>query len=74
MVGDSITDVQAGRAAGCRTVYLGNWKCDICRHMRAKKVKPDYIARDIMGAVRIVKGIVLGRGTRGSIAQPSGSH
>lgn len=55
MVGDSIADVQAGRAAGCRTIYLGTWKCDICRHMKAKKVKPDHIARDIMGAVAVVR-------------------
>jgi len=28
MVGDSICDVQAGRAAGCRTVYIGEGECD----------------------------------------------
>lgn len=55
MVGDSISDIQAGKAAGCTTIFIGDWKCDICRYMRAKKVEPDYIARDILDAVRIVE-------------------
>ena len=58
MVGDSIVDVQAGKAAGCTTVYLGNWKCDICRHMRAKKVKPDYIVPDLPAAVRLIRRLM----------------
>jgi len=62
MVGDNLTDIEAGKAAGCTTLFIGDWKCDICRHMKTKKVKPDHIARDIMDAVRIVKKIVSGRG------------
>ncbi|SRR5271165_2452331 len=29
MVGDSISDMQAGRAAGCKTAYLGEGNCEI---------------------------------------------
>jgi D-glycero-D-manno-heptose 1,7-bisphosphate phosphatase len=29
MVGDSLSDMQAGRAAGCKTAYLGQGKCEI---------------------------------------------
>jgi D-glycero-D-manno-heptose 1,7-bisphosphate phosphatase len=29
MVGDTIPDVQAGRAAGCKTAYLGERQCEI---------------------------------------------
>jgi len=29
MVGDSIPDVQAGRAAGCKTAYVGERQCEI---------------------------------------------
>ena len=55
MVGDSISDIQAGRAAGCRTLFLGNWKCDLCSFMQAKKVEPDFIVRDILGAARLIE-------------------
>jgi D-glycero-D-manno-heptose 1,7-bisphosphate phosphatase len=55
IIGDSITDIQAGKRAGCRTVLLGNFKCDLCKFMHAKKVKPDYIACDIIHAVALIR-------------------
>ncbi len=45
MVGDSYTDVLAGKRAGVRTVFIGELKCDICN--RLKDDKPDYIVRDL---------------------------
>jgi D-glycero-D-manno-heptose 1,7-bisphosphate phosphatase len=29
MVGDSVSDIQAGRSAGCKTAYLGEGSCEI---------------------------------------------
>jgi len=55
MVGDSITDIQAGRRAGCRTILIGTPKCDRCTFMQAKKIKPDFIASDILDAVKIME-------------------
>ena len=42
-IGDSITDVQAGLAAGCQTVLIGRVRCDLCHHLEERGVKPDHI-------------------------------
>ncbi len=55
MVGDGITDVQAGSAAGCTTFLIGNHKCDTCRLLSEKRVKPDYIVPDLYQATGIIK-------------------
>ena len=47
MIGDSLTDVDAGKRAGCVTVLLGKRKCDLCRHMEEQGLVPDYIVDDI---------------------------
>lgn len=51
-VGDSITDVQAGRAAGCATVLLGRTRCDLCRHLERHGVRPDWRSASLAEAVR----------------------
>ncbi|MCX6353693.1 MAG: HAD family hydrolase [Candidatus Aureabacteria bacterium] len=61
MVGDNLTDIEAGKAAGCATIFVGSLKCDQCRFMRAKKAMPDYIAADIMDAVRAIQKHFSGR-------------
>ena len=58
MVGDSIADIQAGRSAGCATIMVGAWKCDLCRFMEARKVKPGFIVPDIMAAAQLVERLV----------------
>ena len=44
MVGDSWTDIEAGSAAGLKTVFIGNYKCDSCRMLDQK---PDFIVKDL---------------------------
>jgi D-glycero-D-manno-heptose 1,7-bisphosphate phosphatase len=48
MIGDSLSDVQAGRAAGCRTILLGE----------SKEVedsdRPDHVARSLVAAADII--------------------
>lgn len=55
MIGDGLTDVQAGQAAGCRTVLIGNHKCDLCTKMEQMGLRPDYIAADLAHAKRFVE-------------------
>ncbi|MCL4369682.1 MAG: HAD family hydrolase [Chloroflexi bacterium] len=55
MVGDGLTDVLAGKAVGCTTLFLGRHKCDICRLMEEMDAVPDGIATDLLGAVRLVQ-------------------
>jgi D-glycero-D-manno-heptose 1,7-bisphosphate phosphatase len=54
MVGDSLTDIQAGQRAGCRAVFLGKMKCEVCNLMDEQGVKPDAIAGNLAGAVDLI--------------------
>lgn len=54
MIGDNFTDVQAGAAAGCRTILLGRAKCQMCRLLDENNTHPDFIASNITETVNIV--------------------
>lgn len=41
MVGDGVTDVQAGKAAGVRTAFLGSKRCDVCTTLAREEARPD---------------------------------
>lgn len=56
MIGDGLTDVLAGKAAGCQTTLLGRMKCDVCRMMDDLDARPDGIATHLAEAVRIIVG------------------
>ena len=55
MIGDSLTDIEAGKAAGCRTILIGKLKCDLCRLMIEKGVKPDHIVPSLLHASKIIE-------------------
>ena len=48
MIGDSCTDIEAGAAAGIRTVFLGSIKCDLCKKLG--DLEPTFIAKDLSEA------------------------
>lgn len=54
MVGDSHTDIAAGKAAGIRTVLLGDYKCDICAKL--KYSRPDIICQNLKDAAGKLSG------------------
>lgn len=47
MVGDGVTDVQAGVAAGVRAAYLGPQKCDACKIFDQLKLRPSFWGQDL---------------------------
>ncbi len=53
MVGDTDTDVAAGRAAGCRTVLVEHPGSE---HKRRSGIQPDLRAVDLAGAVGLLLG------------------
>jgi D,D-heptose 1,7-bisphosphate phosphatase len=55
MIGDGITDMKAGIDAGCKTIFIGRLKCDICRVMDDEKAKPDFIAPTLFKASLITQ-------------------
>lgn len=62
MVGDGLTDVKAGRAAGCKTFLIGRMKCDLCRLMDEEGARPDFILPSLLEVVRVIEKEVKGSG------------
>ena len=60
MVGDGVTDILAGYAAGTRTIFIGTMKCYFCKYFEKRKVFPDFIARDLWEATHIIGNIDAG--------------
>jgi D-glycero-D-manno-heptose 1,7-bisphosphate phosphatase len=60
LVGDGITDIQAGRAAQCTTVFLGNFKCDVCQIMAERQARPDFVVRSLAEAAKLIHTVVVG--------------
>lgn len=54
MIGDGLVDVQAGKAAGCVTIWLGALKCDFCQIAREKDAMPDLAAADLSEAAQLI--------------------
>jgi D-glycero-D-manno-heptose 1,7-bisphosphate phosphatase len=55
MIGDGLTDIKAGRAVGCKTIFIGELKCELCWRMQAMQVKPDLIAASLLEASKIIE-------------------
>ncbi|MCR5651455.1 MAG: HAD-IIIA family hydrolase [Lachnospiraceae bacterium] len=52
MAGDSFTDIECANAAGLKSVFVGDYKCDVCA--RLKFEKPDIIAPDLLTAAQMI--------------------
>jgi len=50
MIGDNLTDVQAGQRVGCRTILLGKMKCELCQLMDEMNAHPDRVVNDLSRA------------------------
>lgn len=56
-IGDNLTDMQAGRSAGCHTLLIGKMHCQLCALMYNEGVKPEAIKPDLRAAADfILKG------------------
>ena len=55
MIGDGVNDIQAGVAAGCKTILIGRMKCDLCKVLEDEGVKPDFIALNLYKASLITQ-------------------
>jgi len=54
LIGDNLSDIAAGRLAGCRTILITKMKCEICDLMAERQIKPDYVAENIPAALKIL--------------------
>lgn len=58
MVGDGLTDLEAGHRAGCRTIFVGRWKCEHCFLTHPVRLHPTFIARDLWEAAQLIRSDV----------------
>jgi D-glycero-D-manno-heptose 1,7-bisphosphate phosphatase len=54
IIGDGLTDIQAGKSAGCQTILLGKMKCELCRLMEEMDAHPDAIVANLLQAVSVI--------------------
>ena len=54
MVGDGLTDIEAGTRAGCRTVFVGRWKCENCQFIEPHCLRPCLVAKNLFEAARLI--------------------
>lgn len=56
MIGDGITDIVAGRRAGCQTIFVGRWKCENCQALNGDRDShPHLVAKDLWAAAGLVR-------------------
>ena len=55
MIGDGIPDLLAGSRAGCRTIFVGRWKCEICQFTEDPGVHPALVAKDLWEAAQLIR-------------------
>jgi D-glycero-D-manno-heptose 1,7-bisphosphate phosphatase len=60
MVGDGVTDIVAGRAAGTITLFVNSRKCYNCESLAEHEVRPDYLVRDLSEAVAVIEKLEAG--------------
>jgi D-glycero-D-manno-heptose 1,7-bisphosphate phosphatase len=55
MVGDSVVDIEAGRAVGSTTLLIGSLKCDICRLMEEKGARSDLVLPNLREVAKAIE-------------------
>jgi D-glycero-D-manno-heptose 1,7-bisphosphate phosphatase len=60
LIGDGIPDLLAGARAGCRTIFIGRWKCEICQFTEAPNTHPAFVAQDLWEAAQIIRSEMTG--------------
>ena len=63
-VGDGITDIEAGRAVGTRTIFVGQLKPYVVDEFERHGVRPDFIVPALSGAAKIITKLEIGRLTQ----------
>jgi len=66
LIGDGIPDLLAGTRAGCRTIFIGRWKCEICQFTEAQYVRPAFVAKDLWEAAQMIRSEIKGSALRPS--------
>lgn len=60
LVGDNLSDIEAGKAAGCTTFLIGFMKDYLSRAIDETGIRPDFVVPNLLEAVKIIKKDVQG--------------
>ena len=60
MIGDGIPDLEAADRAGCRSIFIGRWKCEICQFTEAPHVRPALVAKSLWEAAQAIQSEITG--------------
>jgi D-glycero-D-manno-heptose 1,7-bisphosphate phosphatase len=55
MIGDGLTDIQAGKSAGTRTILIGKMKCELCHYLKENGNRPEAVCTDLLEATRVIE-------------------
>jgi len=55
MVGDGLTDIEAGHRADCRTIFIGRWKAEFSRFIQPPDLVPDFVAANLLDAAHLIE-------------------
>jgi D-glycero-D-manno-heptose 1,7-bisphosphate phosphatase len=58
MIGDGLTDIEAGARAGCTTIFVGRWKCECCNFIHPSGLRPAFVAKNLFEAVQQVRRVL----------------
>lgn len=72
MVGDGIGDLQAGAAAGTKTLFVNSRKCYLCEELARQGVQPHYFVSSAQEAATVIRSIELGERERVQQFLPGG--
>lgn len=60
-IGDGITDMQAGKAAGTTNILVySSFRCYICEELNRYDVQPDYTVRSLHDGIKLVQKLETG--------------
>jgi len=60
MVGDGLTDIEAGKRADCKTIFVGRWKCEHCQFIRPRGLRPSFVAKNLLEAAQLIQQDIQG--------------
>jgi D-glycero-D-manno-heptose 1,7-bisphosphate phosphatase len=55
MIGDGLTDMEAGSSVGCTTIFVGSWKCEHCQFIHPTGLRPSLVAKNLWEAARLIE-------------------
>jgi D,D-heptose 1,7-bisphosphate phosphatase len=55
MIGDGITDIEAGKSAGTRAILIGKMKCELCHRFDEENCGPEAVCADLLEAAGVIE-------------------